>query len=254
MTKKAPFLLGLFLICMATLMLQIIQTRILSVVAMYYLAFLSISMAMLGMTAGALVVYYRLRAVTPRNVADALSVCSTLFSLVMATCFVIQLASPLAIFRVATIFVMWVKVLVLLALPFVVSGVVVSLALTRSPFAMGVTYAVDLIGAALGCLVVLLLLNSIDAPSAIFVVAALAAFAGMMLSSGRRRACRHRTCHVGGAIAAPAGTGGRHPAGVGVRQRGDAFRPATAIGEVSIASRPLRRSSSRNGIRSRGLP
>ena len=178
MTKKAPFLVGLFLICMATLMLQIIQTRILSVVSMYYLAFLSISMAMLGMTAGALVVYYRLRAVTPRNVADALSVCSTLFSLVMATCFIIQLASPLAIFRVATIFVMWVKVLVLLALPFVVSGVVVSLALTRSPFAMGVTYAVDLIGAALGCLVVLLLLNSIDAPSAIFVVAALAAFAG----------------------------------------------------------------------------
>ena len=52
-----------------------------------------------------------------------------------------------------------------------------SLALTRSPFATGLTYAVDLLGAAFGCLVVLLLLNSIDAPSAIFVVAAMAAFA-----------------------------------------------------------------------------
>jgi spermidine synthase len=189
MTRKAPFLAGLFLICMATLMLQIIQTRILSVVSMYYLAFLSISMAMLGMTAGALVVYYRLRAVTPRNVADALSVCSTLFSLVTATCFIIQLASPLAIVRVATILVMWVKVLVLLALPFVVSGVVVSLALTRSPFATGLTYAVDLVGAAFGCLVVLLLLNSIDAPSAIFVVAALAALAGVCFqAAGGERA------------------------------------------------------------------
>jgi hypothetical protein len=189
MTKRAPFLAGLFLICMATLMLQIIQTRILSVVSMYYLAFLSISMAMLGMTAGALVVYYRLRAVTPRNVADALSVCSTLFSLATATCFIIQLASPLAIVRVATIFVMWIKVLVLLALPFVVSGVVVSLALTRSPFATGLTYAVDLVGAAFGCLVVLLLLNSIDAPSAMFVVAALAAFAGVCFrAAGGERA------------------------------------------------------------------
>ena len=53
-----------------------------------------------------------------------------------------------------------------------------------------------------------------------------------MLSSGWRRARRHRTCHVGGAIAAPAGAGGRHSDGVGLRQRGDAFRPATAIGEV----------------------
>jgi hypothetical protein len=174
---------------MATLMLQIIQTRILSVVSMYYLAFLSISMAMLGMTAGALVVYYRLRAVTPRNVADALSVCSTLFGLVTAVCFIVQLASPPAIVRVATMFVMWVKVLVLLALPFVVSGVVVSLALTRSPFATGLTYAVDLIGAAFGCLVVLVLLNSVDAPSAIFVVAAMAAFAGVCFrAAGGERA------------------------------------------------------------------
>jgi hypothetical protein len=189
MTKKAPFLVGLFLICMATLMLQIIQTRILSVVSMYYLAFLSISMAMLGMTAGALVVYYRLSMVTPRNVADALSVCSTLFGLVTAVCFIVQLASPLPIIRVATMFVMWVKVLVLLALPFVVSGVVVSLAKTRSPFPTGLTYAVDLVGAAFGCLVVLLLLNSIDAPSAIFVVASLAAFAGVCFqAAGGERA------------------------------------------------------------------
>jgi hypothetical protein len=174
---------------MATLMLQIIQTRILSVVSMYYLAFLSISMAMLGMTAGALVVYYRLRTVTPRNVADALSVCSTLFALVTALCFIIQLASPLPVVRAATLFVMWVKVLVLLALPFVVSGVVVSLALTRSPFATGLTYAVDLVGAAFGCLVVLLLLNSVDTPSAIFVVAALAAVAGICFhAAGGERA------------------------------------------------------------------
>ena len=51
---KIPFLAGLFLICMCVLMLQIIETRVLSVVAYYYLAFFAIGMAMFGMTAGSL--------------------------------------------------------------------------------------------------------------------------------------------------------------------------------------------------------
>src|SRR6266404_1113113 len=56
---KPWFLLGLFLICMCGLMLQIIETRILSVISWYHLAFFSISMAMFGMTAGSLVVYFK---------------------------------------------------------------------------------------------------------------------------------------------------------------------------------------------------
>ena len=49
---KALFLAGLFLVCMCGLMLQIMETRLLSVIAWYYLAFFAISMAMFGMTAG----------------------------------------------------------------------------------------------------------------------------------------------------------------------------------------------------------
>src|SRR5215468_9308003 len=56
---KFPFLMGLFLICMCGLMLQIIETRLLSVISYYYLAFFAISMAMFGMTAGSLFVYFR---------------------------------------------------------------------------------------------------------------------------------------------------------------------------------------------------
>jgi hypothetical protein len=56
---KSSFLVGLFLICMCALMLQIIETRILSVVAYYYLAFFAIGMAMFGMTAGSPIVYFR---------------------------------------------------------------------------------------------------------------------------------------------------------------------------------------------------
>src|SRR5260370_41649397 len=39
-------------------MLQIVETRILSVISFYHLAFFAISMAMFGMTAGSLIVYF----------------------------------------------------------------------------------------------------------------------------------------------------------------------------------------------------
>src|SRR5258708_31689625 len=57
--RAAPFFLGVFLICMCGLMLQIVETRLISVILWYHLAFFAISMAMLGMTAGSLLIYFR---------------------------------------------------------------------------------------------------------------------------------------------------------------------------------------------------
>jgi hypothetical protein len=48
--RKAPFLSGVLLITFSSLLFQILQTRIMSVIAWYYLAFFAISVAMLGMT------------------------------------------------------------------------------------------------------------------------------------------------------------------------------------------------------------
>ena len=51
--------MGIFTLAAATLMLEILLTRIVSVVAWYHLAFFVISLTMLGMTAGALLVFLR---------------------------------------------------------------------------------------------------------------------------------------------------------------------------------------------------
>ena len=160
-------------------MLQIIETRLLSVVSMYYLAFLSISMAMLGMTVGALLVYFHLGEITSENVSEYLSRVSTAFAIAILVSFLLQLAAPLPLVKSGTIALVWLRLIILLAAPFAVAGVAVSLALTRSPFPIGFTYGVDLVGAAFGCLAVLILLALIDAPSAMFAVAALAAVAGV---------------------------------------------------------------------------
>ncbi len=53
------FYLALGLVTAATLMLQIIETRIVSVISWYHLAFFVIGIAMFGLTAGAVFVYLR---------------------------------------------------------------------------------------------------------------------------------------------------------------------------------------------------
>ena len=57
-TRRVSFFIGLFVIAASILSTQILQTRILSVMSWYFLAFFTISMAMFGMTAGALVLYF----------------------------------------------------------------------------------------------------------------------------------------------------------------------------------------------------
>src|SRR5262245_51039628 len=73
MPAAAAFYAGLALTAGATLALEILQVRILSVVSWYHLAFFVISIAMFGMTAGALYVFARpqhfLAEAAPRQIA-----------------------------------------------------------------------------------------------------------------------------------------------------------------------------------------
>src|SRR5277367_5960027 len=57
--RVGSFRVGLFLLCASTLMYEVVLTRLMSVTSWYYLAFVSISMAMFGMTAGALSIQLR---------------------------------------------------------------------------------------------------------------------------------------------------------------------------------------------------
>lgn len=186
------FYAGLFLVTACTLALQLIQTRILSVVAWYHLAFFAISMAMFGLTAGAIWVYLKGKRFTEATLSDDLTYYSSLFALSTLVCFAIQISlAPLAPGADATLSVIWtwLEVSICMSVPFFFSGIVVSLALTRSPFPVGLVYGVDLIGAAMGCLGVLWLLSSTDGPSALIWVAAIAgigawAFVGSGIGEG----------------------------------------------------------------------
>ncbi|HEX2114546.1 MAG TPA: hypothetical protein VHM01_09095 [Alphaproteobacteria bacterium] len=174
---KRWFLAGVFLTCLATLMLQVIETRLLSVTAQYHLAFFSISMAMFGMTAGAVWVYYNSARIAADTLPSYLMRFGSGFALSTAASVLLQVThAPVLVLSASTVLT-WAELAIVMAAPFFFSGVVVSLSLTRSPFPVSQVYAIDLIGASVGCLAVLMVLDTFDAVSSIFATAAIAAAA-----------------------------------------------------------------------------
>ena len=189
--RKAPFLLGVFSITFSLLIFQILQTRILSVIAWYYLAFFAISVAMLGMTVGAVWVYLWRERLQSTPLPVTLSKFAILSAVAMPASVAVQYCLITSVeFSLSTV-VAWTLLLVAMAVPYVFSGVVVSLALTRSPFPTGQVYGADLLGAALGCVAVVGLLNVVDAPTAVIVagvVSGLSALAFAASGTGDERA------------------------------------------------------------------
>jgi predicted membrane-bound spermidine synthase len=143
----------------------------------YYMAFFAISVAMLGMTAGAVWVYVRRDRFESASLPVVLSDFSLLTAVSMPLSVLFQFCVITDISFSLTTVVAWALMMAAMAVPYVFSGVVVSLALTRSPFPRGQVYGVDLIGASVGCFAVILLLNLVDGPSAVILTGAVAAFA-----------------------------------------------------------------------------
>jgi hypothetical protein len=179
-THPLWFLVGVFLTCMCGLMLQIIETRVLSVLVNYTLAFVAISVAMLGMTAGALLVFYRFETTySPARLSSALArvMCYFAWSVLGSVGVLLNLAVIPTFEPTLSFVVSWTLTLLVLLPPYVLLGVAVSLALTRSSQKISLVYGVDLMGASAGCLVTLALLTAIDTYDAILVVGAIGAVA-----------------------------------------------------------------------------
>jgi hypothetical protein len=165
---------GVFLVTLSTLMLEIGLTRIFSVTMWYHFAFVAISVALFGMTVGALIVHLRPRWFPAAAVSRQLWIYTLLFGVAIAACFAIQLAIPFTpratLLGIASV----VATCGVISVPFVFSGIVVCLALTRFPRRVNRLYAVDLVGAGLGCVLLVVLFSFLDGPSLVVLIGAFA--------------------------------------------------------------------------------
>lgn len=209
---------GVFVVTLTTLMYEIVLTRIFSVTMWYHFAFVAISVALFGMTVGALIVHLRPQWFTEDKVKRQMARCSLAFALSMAAAIVAQLSVPFVVeLNAAGIFSVLFTCAVI-SVPFVFSGVVVCLALTRFPRRVNRLYAVDLVGAGLGCLVLVAAFELFDGPSMVVVIAGVAALAAVIfaIDAGERRLKRASGLAMVGLLVFGLGNAALH-------DRGDAF-------------------------------
>ncbi len=177
----------IFLTSLVTLALEITLTRIFSVTMWYHYAFMAISLAMLGMSTGAVTVFVKQYATqSHKKIRSLIARHALLLSASILLSLLIQLAIPfvprltaVGIFTTAFLF-------SVTAVPFYASGVIVALLLTTKYMKdLDRLYAADLAGAALGTLLFFFFMSITDAPS--FVIALSAVAAGIAWIAEKRK-------------------------------------------------------------------
>ncbi|PRP93098.1 hypothetical protein ENSA5_45410 [Enhygromyxa salina] len=173
-------------------MLEVLLTRITSVIAWYHLAFFVISLAMLGMTAGAVAVFLLPGVFTDEKVPERLGQSALAFAATTPVAIGLAMAIPLLPIDGLMDFFALLAYGGALAVPFALGGITLTLALTRAGLPASIAYGVDLCGAALGCALVIPLLDALDAASAALVAAAVGAVGALCFGLARGPAGRRQ--------------------------------------------------------------
>jgi hypothetical protein len=154
---------GVALTTMATLILELSLTRIFSVVFYYHFAFLAISIALFGLGVGGVLSYV----IAPKgtNVYRRLGFLAVLVSgVTVISLWIVLTRSELTNWTLALIY-------FTSALPFLMAGVIVSLVINETIERVDRVYFYDLMGAAIGCLLLVPFLNVVGGPNTVIIAA-----------------------------------------------------------------------------------
>jgi hypothetical protein len=177
---------SLLLMSMSVILWEILLTRIYSVQLYYHFAFMAVSIAMLGLTLGALLILFRSVSATDEASSDELGFLALSTGVLMAVTISLQV-SWLPPFKGARAFSgMLFQTYLLSVFPFIPAGAFITLVLTRYK-KVNQLYAADLLGAGLACLGVPCLLTSLGGPGAALFAAAVACLAASFCFGIRRR-------------------------------------------------------------------
>ena len=178
-SKKTSFFSAVFLISSSVLAMQILQSRVFSVTTWYHLSFMVISVAMFGLTLGALKIYKGDEEQQRKNYARIASKATTFCGISLFLAIWAQMYIPMVSENVLKTMFYFPIVAIFTTIPYYFAGVAISVSLTRAPYSLPKIYGIDLLGAALGCLVVMGIMELIDTPSGLVLVAALIIIAGI---------------------------------------------------------------------------
>ena len=171
---------GISLITLSVLMLELSLTRLFSATMYYHFAFMAISLALFGSGASGVFVYIIQRGLKPERTGQWLSVAAMLFALSNLFSLYVILSNPLTFETGPENYYRLARIYAGASLPFFFGGCAVTLAITRLAKDISKLYLFDLAGAALGCLLLIPVLNTIGAINIVLLVSALGAAAGIL--------------------------------------------------------------------------
>ncbi len=174
--------LGIFLVSLSLLLVELLLTRIFSVVMFHHFSFLAVSLAMLGLGLGGLLVNLLPGVFRRDNLGSIAPWLCIGLAVTLLLAAQVAFSTPIRLestldnwWRVALIF-------VASAVPLTLGGLVVAQILAFHSEHANRLYCFDLLGAGAACLVLAPLVRGLGAPNALFLAAAVAALAGCVLA------------------------------------------------------------------------
>lgn len=173
---------GIFIVALSTLMLELLLTRIFSATMWYHFAFMSVSLAMFGLSVGGLLIYLIPHKFPLEKISSHLTLISYLFSISIVLSFLAYLGIPFFFRLTFSGFMNLTSIYCVLSVPFFLSGLCISLILFHFFEKISKLYFFDLLGAGVGCFLIIFLLDLMDAPSAIIAVSLISLLASYSFS------------------------------------------------------------------------
>jgi predicted membrane-bound spermidine synthase len=194
--------LGLAFATAATLMLEIVLTRIFSVILWYHYGFLTISLALLGLGLAGVFVYVYPERFARDRAAGAAAISALVFAAaailaILAFHWIVSIPGhwPLGVGYRTLIF-------LLVLVPFFFAGLCVAIPISRFTERVGVLYAFDLIGAAVGAVCVIPLLGWVGGHPSVIACASVACLSAACFARAAGSTLVGRTAIVGVALCA----------------------------------------------------
>jgi hypothetical protein len=181
-------LLGVSLTSTAVLVLEIVFTRIFSVLMWYHFAFMVISLALLGSGAAGVWLYLAQRRFPPEKTHERLTLLALLFAGGVFVSFLLYLQIPFEFKTITQEGLNWstigwlALIYLVLSIPFLLGGATIALAISRFSQSAGRVYAYDLIGASFGCLLSIAALTILGAAGSVLFVSLLGAVAAFFFA------------------------------------------------------------------------
>ena len=185
MKARPALLAGIFLVSLATLLLQVCLTRLFSAAFAYHFAFMIISLALFGVGLSGIAIYLFPSRFPAERAPARMGAAAWLFAASAVADLFVLLNFPFAPAISRSGFLAVIALYLINSLPFFFSGLALGIAFSHFTSEISTLYFCDLAGAGVGCLLAVPLLNLLGAPTTALLVGAIAAAGSFAFALGR---------------------------------------------------------------------